>query len=110
MAGRGNGQPRPVPCAGSASGSAGHGFRCLPARLFHCQGQNPQMTRWRLTIEYDGAPFMGWQRQDHGPSVQQTLEEALAKMTGEQAAFTAAGRTDAGVHALAMTAHTDVKK
>ena len=44
------------------------------------------MTRWRLTIEYDGGPFMGWQRQDHGPSVQQTLEEALQRMTGELAA------------------------
>ena len=68
------------------------------------------MTRWRLTIEYDGGPFMGWQRQDHGPSVQQTLEEALQRMTGEQTAFTAAGRTDAGVHAIAMPAHVDVMK
>ncbi|HEX6661624.1 MAG TPA: tRNA pseudouridine synthase A, partial [Sphingomicrobium sp.] len=68
------------------------------------------MTRWRLTIEYDGGPFMGWQRQDHGPSVQQALEEALERMTGEQSAFTAAGRTDAGVHALAMSAHVDVTK
>ena len=68
------------------------------------------MTRWRLTIEYDGGPFMGWQRQDHGPSVQQALEEAIERMTGERAAFTAAGRTDAGVHALAMTAHVDVMK
>ena len=53
---------------------------------------------------------MGWQRQDHGPSVQQALEEALARMTGEQAQVTAAGRTDAGVHALAMSAHVDVEK
>ena len=68
------------------------------------------MTRWRLTIEYDGTPFMGWQRQEHGPSIQQTLEEALQRMTGEEAAFTAAGRTDAGVHALAMSAHVDVAK
>ena len=68
------------------------------------------MTRWRLTIEYDGGPFMGWQRQEHGPSVQQVLEAALRRMTGEQAAFTAAGRTDAGVHALAMAAHVDVMK
>jgi tRNA pseudouridine38-40 synthase len=68
------------------------------------------VTRWRLTIEYDGGPFMGWQRQDHGPSVQQTLEEALERMTGEKAVFTAAGRTDAGVHALAMPAHVDVAK
>jgi len=68
------------------------------------------VTRWRLTIEYDGGPFMGWQRQEHGPSVQQALEQALEKMTGEQAVVTAAGRTDAGVHALAMSAHVDVAK
>ena len=68
------------------------------------------MTRWRLTIEYDGGPFMGWQRQEHGPSVQQTLEDALQQMTGEQAICAAAGRTDAGVHALAMTAHVDLKR
>jgi len=68
------------------------------------------VTRWRLRIEYDGAPFMGWQRQEHGPSVQQTLEEALHQMTGELATFTAAGRTDAGVHALAMSAHVDVAR
>src|SRR5438477_4021671 len=53
---------------------------------------------------------MGWQRQEHGPSVQQALEEALERMTGEKAAFTAAGRTDAGVHALAMSPHVDVTK
>jgi tRNA pseudouridine38-40 synthase len=68
------------------------------------------VTRWRLTIEYDGGPFMGWQRQEHGPSVQQSLEEALQRMTGEKAVFAAAGRTDAGVHALAMTAHVDVQR
>lgn len=68
------------------------------------------MTRWRLIIEYDGGPFMGWQRQDHGPSVQQTLEEALQQMTAEQAPVHAAGRTDAGVHALAMSAHVDVSR
>jgi len=68
------------------------------------------VTRWRLTVEYDGGPFMGWQRQEHGPSVQQALEEALQRMTGEQAVFTAAGRTDAGVHALRMSTHVDVAK
>jgi tRNA pseudouridine38-40 synthase len=68
------------------------------------------VTRWRLTIEYDGGPFMGWQRQEHGPSVQQTLEEALQRMTGEEASFIAAGRTDAGVHALAMSAHVDIER
>jgi len=68
------------------------------------------VTRWRLTIEYDGGPFMGWQRQDHGPSVQQTLEEAVKRMTGEDAQLMAAGRTDAGVHALAMSAHVDIAR
>lgn len=68
------------------------------------------MTRWRLTIEFDGGPFMGWQRQDHGPSVQQAIEEAIHRMTGELAAVHAAGRTDAGVHALAMSAHVDIAK
>ena len=52
---------------------------------------------------------MGWQRQEHGPSVQEALETALFKMTGELAAVHAAGRTDAGVHALAMSAHVETK-
>jgi len=68
------------------------------------------VTRWRLTIEFDGGPFIGWQRQDHGPSVQQALEEAINRMTGELTAVHGAGRTDAGVHALAMSAHTDIAK
>jgi tRNA pseudouridine38-40 synthase len=68
------------------------------------------VTRWRLTIEFDGRPFMGWQRQDHGPSVQQRLEEAIHRMTGELTGVHAAGRTDAGVHALAMAAHVDIAK
>jgi len=68
------------------------------------------MTRFRLTVEFDGAPFMGWQRQAHGPSVQQALEEAVERVTGETVVSHAAGRTDAGVHALAMTAHVDVEK
>jgi tRNA pseudouridine38-40 synthase len=68
------------------------------------------MTRFRLTVEYDGRPFMGWQRQAHGPSVQQAIEEAAKAITGEAATVHAAGRTDAGVHALAMEAHVDVAK
>jgi len=68
------------------------------------------MTRFRLTVEFDGGPFMGWQRQAHGPSVQQAIEEAVEAVTGEQVVSHAAGRTDAGVHALAMTAHVDVEK
>ncbi len=68
------------------------------------------MTRFRLTVEFDGRPFMGWQRQAHGPSVQQAIEEAITAVTGEQAVIHAAGRTDAGVHGRAMTAHADVAK
>ena len=66
------------------------------------------MTRFRLTIEYDGQPFMGWQRQPHGPSVQATLEAALAVLAGEPVAVHAAGRTDTGVHARGMVAHLDL--
>lgn len=68
------------------------------------------MPRYRLTLEWDGRPFMGWQRQSHGPSVQQALEEAIAKITGETVSATAAGRTDAGVHARAMPVHFDCDK
>ena len=68
------------------------------------------MTRFRLTVEYDGRPFMGWQRQSHGPSVQEAIEDAAKAITGETVTLHAAGRTDAGVHAEAMSAHCDVAK
>ncbi|HET9427504.1 MAG TPA: tRNA pseudouridine(38-40) synthase TruA [Allosphingosinicella sp.] len=68
------------------------------------------MTRFRLTVEFDGRPFMGWQRQPHGPSVQQAIEEAIEAITHERVTIHAAGRTDTGVHALAMTAHVDVDR
>ena len=68
------------------------------------------MTRFRLTVEYDGRSFMGWQRQAHGPSVQQAIEEAIHGISHETVTLHAAGRTDAGVHALAMTAHVDIAK
>lgn len=68
------------------------------------------MTRWRLTVEYDGGPFVGWQRQAIGRSIQSTIEEAIARMTGETPAVHGAGRTDAGVHAVAMEAHVDIAK
>ncbi|MDF0543387.1 tRNA pseudouridine(38-40) synthase TruA [Sphingobium sp. H39-3-25] len=68
------------------------------------------MSRYAFTVEFDGRPFMGWQRQAHGPSVQQAMEEAIAAVTREQAVVHAAGRTDAGVHGLAMRAHADIDK
>jgi len=68
------------------------------------------MTRWRLTVEYDGARFLGWQRQAIGESVQGVLERAIGQMTGEAVTVHGAGRTDAGVHALAMEAHVDIAK
>lgn len=68
------------------------------------------MTRWKFTIEYDGKPFVGWQRQDNGPSVQASLENAILNLTGETVTVGAAGRTDAGVHALGQVAHADIAK
>ena len=68
------------------------------------------MARFALTLEFDGGSFMGLQRQPHGPSVQQAVEQAVFAITGEAATMHAAGRTDAGVHALAMRAHIDIAK
>lgn len=68
------------------------------------------MPRYRLTIEYDGTPFCGWQRQADQPSVQQTLEEAIEKFCGEIVVTQAAGRTDSGVHAFGQVAHFDIEK
>ena len=68
------------------------------------------MTRYKLTLEYDGGPFVGWQRQDNGPSVQQTLEAAVLGFCGETVTVQGAGRTDAGVHALGQVAHVDIGK
>ncbi len=68
------------------------------------------MPRYALKIEYDGAPFSGWQRQTHAPSVQQCLEEALAKLEPDLPSTAAAGRTDAGVHALGQVAQIDMTK
>jgi tRNA pseudouridine38-40 synthase len=68
------------------------------------------MPRYRLTLEYDGAPFVGFQRQNNGPSVQGALEDAIEKLSAQRVTVMAAGRTDAGVHALAQVVHFDLEK
>ena len=68
------------------------------------------MPRYRLTLEYDCGPFVGWQRQDNGLSVQEVLEGAIFALGGEPATAVGAGRTDAGVHALGQVAHFDLAR
>ena len=68
------------------------------------------MPRYKLVIEYDGTPFVGWQVQDNGASVQGVITDAVAAFAGERVAVSGAGRTDAGVHALAQVAHVDLAK
>ena len=68
------------------------------------------MPRYKLTLEYHGAPFVGWQRQDNGPSVQGALEAALRALEPDAPAIAGAGRTDAGVHATGQVAHCDLAR
>lgn len=69
-----------------------------------------KMPRYRITLEYDGRGFVGWQRQDNGLGVQETVENAVNAFSGEQTLVYSAGRTDAGVHATGQVAHVDLKK
>lgn len=68
------------------------------------------MPRYKLTIEYDGTPFVGWQVQDNGASVAGAIGDAFGKFAGETVKVSGAGRTDAGVHALGQVAHVDLAK
>src|SRR6185437_12109190 len=83
----------------------GNRFALFPETLY-----NPPMPRYRLILEYDGTPFAGWQRQADLMSVQQALEEAIARFSGETVVTHAAGRTDAGVHALGQVVHFDLAR
>ena len=68
------------------------------------------MNRYKIRIEYDGTPFVGWQFQKNGLSIQQVLQDAIFNFSQERVNITGAGRTDSGVHALAQVAHFDLKK
>ena len=90
--------------------AAGQGGR-VPARPARAAAPGVAlMPRFKLTIEYDGGPFVGWQRQENGRSVQQAIEEAIAAFSGETVVVKGAGRTDAGVHALGQVAHVDLAR
>src|SRR5262249_2238621 len=98
----------PARAARRQSRDGGGGFS---AWLAYREGSARElMARFKLTIEYDGGPFDGWQRQETPPSVQGALEDAVFAFTGARSDVVGAGRTDSGVHALGQVAHIDIEK
>src|SRR5579872_244738 len=92
----------------AAAGTLAAGGRGLPARLSDPAGHDIAMPRYKLTVEYDGGGLVGWQRQANGLSIQEALEIAVERFCGASLIVYGAGRTDAGVHALAQVAHVDL--
>ena len=68
------------------------------------------MPNYKITLEYDGTNYVGWQKQENGNSIQQILEDSIKKLTAERTSLYGAGRTDAGVHACGQVAHFEIKK
>ena len=68
------------------------------------------MPKFKIIIEYDGSNYVGWQRQENGPSIQESIENAITNLTGEKTSLFGAGRTDSGVHALGQVAHFNLQK
>ena len=68
------------------------------------------MQRYKLTLEYNGSGFVGWQRQKNGRGIQEVIEQAIKRFCGESVTVFGSGRTDAGVHAMGQVAHFDIKK
>ena len=68
------------------------------------------MPKFKISIEYEGSDFVGWQKQENGPSIQAAIEDAVHKLAGETVTLFGAGRTDAGVHAKGQVAHFDLIK
>ena len=101
---------RPAPLAAAAARPRRARRPGLPARISDPSRDEAAVPRYKLTIEYDGSGLVGWQRQANGLSVQEALETAIPKFCGETVTVHGAGRTDAGVHALAQTAHLDLAR
>jgi tRNA pseudouridine38-40 synthase len=78
--------------------------------VFCAAEKDNKMTRYKINLEYDGTNLIGWQENQDGPSVQSLIQDAIYKFCGEKTNVVSAGRTDAGVHAICMTAHFDLDK